>query len=848
MRLTRRSLVLSLPAAALLLGCAAGGDGAPDRPAVQPRSFLLVTLDTTRADRLEPYGAAVETPTLGELARQGALFERAFATTPVTLPSHASMFTGLYPPAHGVRQNGLHRLPADLPTLAGLLRDAGFRTGAFVSSAVLDRRFGLARGFEHYDDDMAGGTPRSPGFHPERSAGRTVDAARDWLDRLEAGERFFQWVHLFDPHAVFEPPPPFAERYRERPYDGEIAYMDSELGRLLEQPRLADRQEILIMVIADHGESLGEHGEANHGLLAYDATMRVPWVVRGPGVGAGRRLTVPASQVDLLPTALELLGLGSLADELTHQGRSHAARLLAATGPDETASAPDRSLYGETLMPLHTYGWAPLQVARRGDWKLIQGPEPELFNLAEDPGETRDLADRQPQQVRSLQRELHRLAGADRRPVETVSSDAEMEDQLRSLGYLASQTPSARTSPRPDPRKMIDLHRLMGTAGQLLSRGELDPAVEILGEVLDRDPGNPAAVADKARALEGLGRFEEAAELLRSALRRHPDNPRLHRALAGVEAAGGRLDEAVAALDRALALEPASVEARVEKSIHLARLGRAEEASALLSNALAEDPDHARLNVAYARLVEAPAGRLDEAVARLRGVSQRDPYLAEAWISLGQLLEQRQESAAALAVYRDGQRYQPNDGLLQAHTGLLLLGRGEIADAETHLRRAERLLTPTPPDVYCGLAAVAAQRGDWVVVETAARNALERDARRADAWNYLAAAREEQDDDQGAMRAYQRALEIDPGYTPALLNRGLALRRLGRFAEAEASFLAVLDERPDDAKAHYELGVIYGGPLRRPESAQLHLRASLAAEPDHPRAPRIRALLSELGR
>jgi tetratricopeptide (TPR) repeat protein len=622
--------------------------------------------------------------------------------------------------------------------------------------------------------------------------------------------------------------------------------MDAQLGGLLEHERLADPGQVLVMVIADHGESLGEHGEANHGMLAYDATLRVPWIVRGPGVPPGRRLTAPVSQVDLLPTALELLGLGGARGELALAGASQAALLRGARAGDEGGAAPKRALYGETLVPFHSYGWAPLQVAWRGDWKLIRAPRPELFNLADDPAEKNDLAARQPRRVRDLDAELEKLARPGDRPAETVPADRELEDRLRSLGYLAAQAPAASDAPRPDPKEMIDVHRLMGVAGQLLARGELEPAAETLGEVLRRDPANPAAVADLARTLEGLGRFDEARALLAGALPRHPANPRLHRALASIEAAGGRLEEALAALDRALELEPASIETRVEKARYLARLGRADEAAAILAAALAEDPDHARLNVAHAQLVEAPAGRLEAAAARLRAVTRRDPYLAEGWAVLGQVLEQRELVDPALAAYREGQRYQPNDGLLQARAGLLLLRLGDVAAAEAHLRQAARLLMPTPAEVFGGLAAAAIERRDWPAVESAAKRALERDAERPEAWNYLAAAREEQDDDPGALAAYQRALAIDPAYTPALLNRGLALRRLGRFDEAEASFLAILAQRPDDPKAHYELGVLYGGPLADRDSARRHLRASLAADPDHPRAPRVRALLDRL--
>jgi arylsulfatase A-like enzyme len=270
----------------------------------------LITLDTTRADHLEPYGAEnVETPALARLADNGVVFEHAIATAPVTAPAHASLLTGLYPLRHGVRDNSTHYLPEDIPTLAEWLSEAGYRTAAFVSTVILERRYGLDQGFEVYDDDIrSSSASHERRMTVERPAAATADRALAWLDALDGGESFFLWVHFYDPHIPYSPPSPWAEKYRDQTYDGEIAYMDSQIGRLLQHPRAA-ADDVIVMAIGDHGESLGEHGEKTHGLLVYDSTLRVPWILRLPGGPSGVRIAAPISQVDLVPTIAELVNL-----------------------------------------------------------------------------------------------------------------------------------------------------------------------------------------------------------------------------------------------------------------------------------------------------------------------------------------------------------------------------------------------------------------------------------------------------------------------------------------------------------------------------------------------------------
>ena len=260
----------------------------------EERPVLLITVDTTRADRLEPYGAEqIATPRLQELADQGIVFDNAASAAPITLPAHTSIMTGLYPFQHGVRNNGLQYVPDDMETLAERLYREGYRTGAFVSAAVLERRYGLDQGFEVYDDDLSTGTNRAERAVADRPGNAVVDSAVSWLDSLGEDENYFAWVHFYDPHAAYSPPPPFRDEYRGRPYDGEIAFMDQQIGRLLDHPRVrgGDKSSApIIVVLGDHGESLGEHGEQTHAILAYDSTLRIPFILKIPGGPAGARV------------------------------------------------------------------------------------------------------------------------------------------------------------------------------------------------------------------------------------------------------------------------------------------------------------------------------------------------------------------------------------------------------------------------------------------------------------------------------------------------------------------------------------------------------------------------------
>ncbi|MEO1083369.1 MAG: sulfatase-like hydrolase/transferase, partial [Acidobacteriota bacterium] len=630
-------------------------------------------MDTTRTDRLQPYGADdVATPTLLRLAREGVVFEEAMSVAPITLVAHTSLLTGLYPPRHGVRNNGIHFVDDELETLAETLGEHGYRSAAFVSASVLEARYGLDQGFDAYDDDLSTGTDRQPRVVPDRAAGATVDAAARWLDGVGDNGRFFLWVHFYDPHAVYSPPAPYRDRYRDRLYDGEIAYMDAELGRLLEHPALADAA---VAVVGDHGESLGEHGEQTHAILAYQATLHVPFLLRVPGGPEGLRIAEPVSHVDLVPTALDLLGLPP-PQEGSVDGRSLVPLLEGAEdGPGPGTDAH----YAETYLPFYTYGWAKLRVLRRGAFKLIDGPDPELYRLDRDADEAENLAGREPGTLDDLRRELDERVGGEGEREATLELDDEALDRLRSLGYLASGRAPDRDGPRPDPKAFIDLHVGLERARHLLRERRPDDAERQLRRVLERDGSNLAALAELSTALELQGDLDGAVEAAERALGLDPGDPRMHVVLARLELRRERPVQALELLDAALALDPRHLDARLERVALLGRLGRRADSAAAL-RALAEDEgEHPRVLVAQAQ--QMPPKR---AAAVLRRALEVDPYLIPAWRTLGRHLEQMGQADDAVGAYRSGLERAPDDPDLHALLGRLLARTG--GDAGVHLR------------------------------------------------------------------------------------------------------------------------------------------------------------------
>ncbi len=900
---------------ALAVAMAVSACSTPETPSASSVSFerrardvVLVTVDTTRADRLEPYGATdVATPHLAALAERGVLFERAYSVAPITLVAHASILTGLSPPMHGVRNNGTHHTTESLTTLAEILSSEGYRTAAFVSAAVLEKRYGLDQGFETYDDDLSTSRERHPRVVADRPAEATIDAAHAWLDEMPPDERLFLWVHLYDPHAVYSPPPPYRDQYAGRLYDGEIAYMDSQIGRLLQHSRLRQADDLAVTVIGDHGESLGEHGEQTHAILAYDSTLHVPWIlsVRGGPTGVIHR--PPVGQVDLTPSLLDLLGL-PVPEGLSGQS------LLPFLGTTEGA---ERAIYAETYLPFYTYGWAKLRVVRRGAWKYIDAPDPELYDLSRDPWELTNLHDQREGTAhdfrRILEESLEEAEGGEKEA--SLELDSEAIEKLRSLGYVSVGTgPAISGKDRPDPKTMVDLHVGLERSRRLLQDRLFPQAITQTRKILQKDPNNLAALIDLATAQEGAADVDGAIRTLERALSLEPRYSRLYLLMAGLESRRQEPQKALDLVETALDLDPRGIEAMATRVSLLARLGRIKEVRDSLARALEKSPDHPRLLVAQARLIDIPARRWDEAEAGLRQAIVRDPFHVPAYRQLGNVLELSGRTEDAEEVYRLGLQKKPDDADLHGKLGVILARRSAGTDAEKHLKEALRLSeTPRPElhislgswlaeqgqveearlqfetalsydpgnaaarsnravafyrlgrvaravdelrqvseahpdyaDAANNLAAIEVDRGEWAAAETYARRALESAPDLPEAWNNLGVALDEQGQIGPAEAAFARSLELATDYWQAKFNLGVLLARTDRARPAEALFLEVVDQVPAYAESHLQLGHLYAGALQEPHLARRHWNAFLRAAPGHAEASGVRTELEAL--
>jgi arylsulfatase A-like enzyme len=567
----------------MTIGCAR----APQPSQERARNIVLITIDTLRADHVGAYGhARARTPVLDALAAGGAVFDRAYAASPVTLPSHATLMTGRYPPGHGSRDNGL-RVAADVPTLATALKARGLATAAFVAAFPLDHQFGLSRGFDVYGDHI----PRGPDGRVanERPASQVVDEAIAWLRSIASTAApgppappglpaFFLWVHLFEPHA------PYGDPATGRPaldrYDEEIAIADREIGRLVAALGAA-RRDTLIVAAGDHGEAFGEHGEYAHSIFVYDTTLRVPLVMSGPGVVPGVRVPDAVTLADVAPTIMQLAG-GRLGDV---DGIDLSPAL-------QRVALPRREQYAESFAPLVEFGWAPLRSIRSGPWKLVAAPRPELFDIEKDPDERTNLAAAQPAVVRDLEARAGRYSGAEL--PSAAAASAEAAERLRALGYSAGSQSAARNPQsairRADPKDRMELAARLAQ----VTSGELSGAalVAALEGIAREDPGNGQAhlrlgyarieAGDCARAepelhaaaaagLQSadlflglatcLGRRRDlsgAERALGEARRLEPDNPTVVANIGLLQATMGDVPAAIRSLGAALAIAPPS--------------------------------------------------------------------------------------------------------------------------------------------------------------------------------------------------------------------------------------------------------------------------------------------------
>jgi arylsulfatase A-like enzyme/tetratricopeptide (TPR) repeat protein len=812
-----------------------------DAPPALLRDFnvLLITMDTTRADHLRAYGhTGVETPNLDGLAEKGVLFSHAITPSPSTLPAHSTIHTGLYPFHHGARANGIFRLTDDVQTLAETFQAAGYRTGAAISAFVLDGRFGLPQGFDDYDDDLTKGVKHSPHMFRERPAELTNEVVFRWLDEHARDGKFFYWAHFFDPHAAYLPPEPYRSKYAHDRYTGEIAYTDEQIGRLLEKlEALGVRDRTLVVLTADHGEGLGEHGEQTHALLMYDATLHVPMIYSAPPpFPQGMRATDQASLVDVMPTILDLVDIAAPPDL---DGRSLR----------EPAPSDQRSLYIENLSTQVLHGWAPLLGVHRGDYKFIHAPTPELYDLQSDPRELVNRYENDPVMAAELHAQLQGFVGddpyMDTAAQQNLPLDPETEELLSSLGYVftaVEAVPATPDSYQLNPKDMVAHWEKVQEAVHQHITGEVAEAIRNLEHALVEVPEDRWARQVLASAYQTYGEYEKAYEMILSVGERQPDDAATLASLGSVLLLLNRVEEAEEKLSRALELDPRSGPARLA----LARIAgrRHDELTqlALLHEVIEVDPGTSG-PAAYNAIgrLELKKRELDSAREAFRAALEIDRMNAGAYEGLASVLleEGRPDEAATYLV--TSLRFRPAQPQTLTTLAQVLRDRRELDPA---IELCERALAMSPKlaTAYNTLGRIYRVKGDEARAREMYRRSIEY-APRFDvphlnlAQLLLGAGHEDE-----ALEEFRTAVRLNPFNYIALANLGVKAFKDREWKQAAVMFDRAIRIREDYPMAHKYLGLIHAE-LEQPLASVRHLERSLELDGDQPDAEQMRALL-----
>jgi arylsulfatase A-like enzyme/Flp pilus assembly protein TadD len=587
----------------------------------QDLNVVVITLDTTRWDRLGAYGdRAAETPNLDRLAAEGVLFEQAITSVPLTLPAHSTLFTSLLPPRHGVRDNGGYVLDPKHTTLATVLKQGGWNTGAFLGAFVLDSKFGLDQGFDTYHDKFDVSKYKSVSLGDvARIGGDVVDNALPWLD-AHADRRFFAWLHFYDAHTPYDPPEPFRSRFRQQPYAGEIAYVDSQVGRVLQwldTRGLAERT--IVIAIGDHGESLNEHREGTHGLFIYDATTRIPFIVRAPfDRMRGRRVASTVRSEDVMPTVLDLIGQRGPGGM---QGRSLVPLL--------TGDAVDLELdaYTESLYAFNHYGWSELKALRSGRFKYIATTRPELYDLERDPGELTNIYAERRQLADRMAVELERLAVEEERPETGPSTvDPETRERLAALGYIGSFNNAPRKPGEllADPKDKIEIFNLMTSAQEGSGRDGGESTIDRLRRVVSMDPNILDAWVMLGNEYFRQHDHASALEQYKRALQIRPDYDLATVNLAAAYRALGDYEAALLGYERYLERDPKNAWVRYQMGEMFVDLNQLDKAEGAFRQSLIDDTRVAAARNALG-VVALKRGNVDRPSARSAPPSSRRP-------------------------------------------------------------------------------------------------------------------------------------------------------------------------------------------------------------------------------
>ncbi len=650
-------------------------------------SVLLITIDTLRADALGASGnSRAATPWIDRLAGAGVHFTRAYAHNVVTLPSHSNILSGCYPFEHGVRDNAGFRFPATVETLATRLNALGYRTGAFVSAFPLASRFGLARGFDVYDDRfLSGGT--GPGHADEERPGpATVAAARQWL--AEGSGPAFLWLHLYEPHFPYAPPEPFASRFPDEPYLGEVAAMDAALEPVL-APLLEEGRSgrTVVVFTGDHGESLGEHGEKTHGIFAYEGPLRVPLILYCPRLLSPARVETPVRHVDIVPTILDALAAP------IPEGLSGRSLLSTSSDPQGPPS------YFEALSGMVNRRWAPLHGVVRGPLKYIELPLPELYDVVVDGHEERNLAASRPQELEALQTLLRRLRTDDREPARGVRETAETRARLRALGYLAAADkapPKERYTADDDPKRLIALDAEMQAVDARWKGGDVAGALRQCEDVVRRRPTMPLALVQLSLLQREAGRLDEALRTAERALALAPDDAQMASTLGSHLNDAGRFREAAELLEPYAARAEPSLDVLLTRGAALAQTGRTAEALAAFRRALEVAPTNARILVDLGSVHLAAREYASAREAFVAALALKSD-LARAHNGLGVVAAETGRVDEAIESWKTAVRLDPREWDTLYNLGRLLRRAGRTEEARPFV---ERFAREAPPALY----------------------------------------------------------------------------------------------------------------------------------------------------
>ncbi|NOZ19526.1 MAG: sulfatase-like hydrolase/transferase [Planctomycetes bacterium] len=778
------------------------------RLGARPRNVLLITIDTLRPDHLGCYGYGnIRTPNIDRLAEEGVRFEKVVVPVPLTTPSHASILTGVYPTRHKIRDNAGFVLAPGCLTLAEVLQAKGYATGAVVSAAPLAAEFGLNRGFDFYDDrftSLAIPAKRTGDAHAvpeenEKKGDEATAAALEWLrgtTRSATGRPFFLWVHYYDPHVAYAPPQPFRDQYPQRPYDGEIAYTDACIGKLLDgMKELGVYENTHVILTADHGESLGEHGELTHGIFLYDATVLVPLILH-PAGGQKRGVVYPhqVRSVDIMPTILDLAGV-SIPDGL------HGRDLMPAVA--HGSQPPNPVAYLENYANRINFGWCVLRGIRTDTRKYIHSTLPELYELDVDPGETKNRvndsseADRMKQKLSDL---ISRLA-TDAGPEQTSPGSSAVLAKLRSLGYAAGGygfSLDADDAQRPDPKQMIGVGNDMLRALAMAREGKIDEAILALEKVCNKDktnvsawhwlanltqqagyehaalsayrkavalaPDSPGLRCEMGYLLMKMGDLKAAEETYRSVIRERPKFAQAHKGLADVCYYTGRIDDAAKAYARAIELDPADLDAQLERAFALTVMKDQETGLEEYRKIIETHPKDAKVRCGLADALRA-LGKYKEAVDELHLAIKLAPDRPAAYLELAGLL----------------------------------LDTGHYKEAKVPIARSLQIL-PDSARAANQLGKYYYLAGDKKKAELAYRKAVYLNPGSSEYHSDLGAALQKQRRFSEAIREYEKAVRLDDRNADALFNLGSALFQAKRDAEGVAAFRRALALRPDFAR------------------------------------------------